>query len=151
MAISMLKIRRPLRRLIFTMGIAIPGKTVFLIETAPGKLTCHHCNDHFQQKWTIVVWTNWGPSHKRHCDWFTNSIQIRLCMYPSYQSDRKEILHKQSRLIYCDRMSVIRALVLNIHIKFGITFSGEGACLLTMCANFMRWAGGKNEWHDNWQ
>ena len=35
MAISMLKIRRPLERLIFNMGIAIPGKTVFLIETAP--------------------------------------------------------------------------------------------------------------------
>ena len=29
------KIRRPLGRLIFNMGIAIPGKTVFLIETAP--------------------------------------------------------------------------------------------------------------------
>ena len=38
MAISMLKIRRPLGRLIFNMGIAIPGKTVFLIETAPGSL-----------------------------------------------------------------------------------------------------------------
>ena len=35
MAISMLKIRRPLGRLIFNTGIAIPGKTVFLIETAP--------------------------------------------------------------------------------------------------------------------
>ena len=31
----MLKIRRPLGRLIFNMGNAIPGKTVFLIETAP--------------------------------------------------------------------------------------------------------------------
>ena len=31
----MLKIRRPLGRLIFNMGIAIPGKTVFLIEMAP--------------------------------------------------------------------------------------------------------------------
>ena len=31
----MLKIRRPLGRLIFNMGIAIPGKTVFLIETKP--------------------------------------------------------------------------------------------------------------------
>ena len=31
----MLKIRRPLGRLIFNMGIAIPGKTVFFIETAP--------------------------------------------------------------------------------------------------------------------
>ena len=35
MVISMLKIRRPLGRLIFNMGIAIPGKTVFLIDTAP--------------------------------------------------------------------------------------------------------------------
>ena len=35
MAISMLKIRWPLGRPIFNMGIAIPGKTVFLIETAP--------------------------------------------------------------------------------------------------------------------
>ena len=34
MAISMLKIRRPLGRLIFNMGIAILDKTVFLIETA---------------------------------------------------------------------------------------------------------------------
>ena len=39
MAISMLKIRRPLGRLIFNMGIAIPGKTVFLIETAPRYIT----------------------------------------------------------------------------------------------------------------
>ena len=35
----MLKIRRPLGRLIFNMGIAIPGKTVFLIETAPWSLS----------------------------------------------------------------------------------------------------------------
>ena len=44
MAISMLKIRRPLGRLIFNMGIAIPGKTIFLIETAPWvscAVTCH--------------------------------------------------------------------------------------------------------------
>ena len=41
----MLKIRRPLGRLIFNMGIAIPGKTVFLIETAPSILAAdslHH-------------------------------------------------------------------------------------------------------------
>ena len=42
MAISMLKIRRPLGRLIFNMGIAIPGKTVFLIETAPRWLHCQY-------------------------------------------------------------------------------------------------------------
>ena len=46
----MLKIRRPLGRLILNMGIAIPGKTVFLIETAPrswpGPTTrlCHLCS-----------------------------------------------------------------------------------------------------------
>ena len=42
----MLKIKRPFGRLIFNMGIAIPGKTVFLIETAPRLITgsgnaCH--------------------------------------------------------------------------------------------------------------
>ena len=42
MAIAMLKIRRPLGRLIFNMGIAIPGKTVFLIETAPRFLLLIH-------------------------------------------------------------------------------------------------------------
>ena len=35
MAIPMLKIRRPTGRLIFNMGIPIPGKTVFYIETGP--------------------------------------------------------------------------------------------------------------------
>ena len=35
MAIPMLKIRRPNGRLIFNMGIPIPGKTVFYIETGP--------------------------------------------------------------------------------------------------------------------
>ena len=40
----MLKIRRPLGRLIFNMGIATPGKTVFLIETAP--------------RWQAIIWTN---------------------------------------------------------------------------------------------
>ena len=42
MVISMLKIKRPLGRLIFNMGIAIPGKTVFLIETAPCSLLGSH-------------------------------------------------------------------------------------------------------------
>ena len=49
MAISMLKIRRPLGRLIFNMGIAIPGKTVFLIETAPSH----------QELLTHETWTKW--------------------------------------------------------------------------------------------
>ena len=45
MAIFMLKIRRPLGRLIFNMGIAIPGKIVFLIETPPS-CRCEHTHVH---------------------------------------------------------------------------------------------------------
>ena len=41
MAIPMLKIRRPTGRLIFNMGIPIPGKTVFYIETGPRWIACH--------------------------------------------------------------------------------------------------------------
>ena len=58
MVISMLKIRRPLGRLIFNMGIAIPGKTVFLIETAP-RLLHWHWGNHLilpvNQPWRIRV------------------------------------------------------------------------------------------------
>ena len=39
MVIPMLKIRRPSGRLIFNMGIPIPGKTVFYIETGPWRHT----------------------------------------------------------------------------------------------------------------
>ena len=51
MAIPMLKIRRPKGRLIFNMGITIPGKTVFLIETAPRSL----------YSVTYVVWLTLDP------------------------------------------------------------------------------------------
>ena len=51
----MLKIRRPLGRLIFNMGIAIPGKTVFLIETAPSSLS--HVKDyHYTSRTSTSVW-----------------------------------------------------------------------------------------------
>ena len=55
----MLKIRRPLGRLIFNMGIAIPGKTVFLIETAPSSF-------YYFSKIPIIL--------KQHIqsDWITN-------------------------------------------------------------------------------
>ena len=52
----MLKIRRPLGRLIFNMGIAIPGKTVFLIETPPWP--------HFYQ--TRSAWSVDQGSNKNH-------------------------------------------------------------------------------------
>ena len=50
MVISMLKIRRPLGRLIFNMGIAIPGKTVFLIETSPSNRNIT----------LLTTWSVWG-------------------------------------------------------------------------------------------
>ena len=45
MAIPMLKIRRPTGRLIFNMGIPIPGKTVFYIETGPWQLLWNMINN----------------------------------------------------------------------------------------------------------
>ena len=50
----MLKIRRPLGRLIFNMGIAIPGKTVFLIETAPCSLA-YICTPEFNGCGAVYV------------------------------------------------------------------------------------------------
>ena len=55
MVISMLKIRRPLGRLIFNMGIAIPGKTVFLIETAPwGSTSIRHQSNTFAPERCVI-------------------------------------------------------------------------------------------------
>ena len=56
MAIPMLKIRRPTGRLIFNMGIPIPGKTVFLIETGPRTRQ----NDH--RWWEYTAHYNRGQS-----------------------------------------------------------------------------------------
>ena len=51
----MLKIRWPSGRLIFNMGIAIPGKTVFLIETAPRFL---ESNWNFNENTKIYIQEN---------------------------------------------------------------------------------------------
>ena len=58
----MLKIRRPLGRLIFNMGIAIPGKTVFLIETAPW------CGVPFACHWVqpSIHWADWRLTARSH-------------------------------------------------------------------------------------
>ena len=55
----MLKIRRPLGRLIFNMGIAIPGKTVFLIETAPESYFClaeSNVESYFKENAVLRTW-----------------------------------------------------------------------------------------------
>ena len=61
MAISMLKIRRPLGRLIFNMGIAIPGKTVFLIETAPWWLGTVRQQTIVSNNADQIVWLHVAP------------------------------------------------------------------------------------------
>ena len=56
----MLKIRRPLGRLIFNMGIAIPGKTVFLIETAPWS-SCLYIG--LSRKHKADIWQKYKNKH----------------------------------------------------------------------------------------
>ena len=110
MAISMLKIRRPLGRLIFNMGIAIPGKTVFLIETAPRflawagaskSLSCGHisfklisnglCGKCITQTYlgeiyehafyACAIWETYAFSLKNYCGFNTKSYCSYVCGY----------------------------------------------------------------------
>ena len=57
MAIPMLKIRRPLGRLILNMGIATPGKTVFLIEKAPR--CCRKNSSQWQHSFQWKLHSHW--------------------------------------------------------------------------------------------
>ena len=74
----MLKIRRPLGRLIFNMGIAIPGKTVFLIETAPQSS---------EDSRYIVVIFNTMRHIKQQLQWY-NSIQTSHSWMTPHTSPR---------------------------------------------------------------
>ena len=66
MGIPMLKIRRPVGRLIFNMGIAIPGKTVFLIETAPRFLQRTHERPHIAHTWGCnMIYPSWVLSLRK--------------------------------------------------------------------------------------
>ena len=82
MAIPMLKIRRPTGRLIFNMGIPIPGKTVFLIETGPWN------QDTLSLAYTIskinlacLRWTKYFDSvNQKYALWFTTRPSISYCV-----------------------------------------------------------------------
>ena len=76
MAIPMLKIRRPLGRLIFNMGIAIPGKTVFLIETAPRIFIAAILNTSYKTK-TVGIVIKHCYSNKNRWIFVNNSILIK--------------------------------------------------------------------------
>ena len=89
MAISMLKIRRPWGRLIFNIGIAIPGKTVFLIETAPRILVCFEHSDVYMYSifaYKIFITPTpmsygmhaWKQVVKQKCNVYSNKNVIRL-------------------------------------------------------------------------
>ena len=91
----MLKIRRPLGRLIFNMGIAIPGKTVFLIETAPWfnvhpgpvSLTVFHRNSHSME----ILFHSHLDSHiviaTKFCTW--HNSQQHNCSKTKFPSNLK--------------------------------------------------------------
>ena len=83
MAISMLKIRRPLGRLIFNMGIAIPGKTVFLIETAP--------------------WTSRQPRDRRQTSFLFKAIARGpyVCNFSQSTQPRHYICHNTGGKLFC--------------------------------------------------
>ena len=66
----MLKVRRPLGRLIFNMGIAIPGKTVFLIETAPS-------TQHYTTVYNIKMTSSSAASDNEFCQ---NNIPVSVCV-----------------------------------------------------------------------
>ena len=96
MAISMLKIRRPLGRLIFNMGIAIPGKTVFLIETAPSiafmvwlsaKYISQTSGSHFlkQIQYTYTIYINIYIYNR--CLFFVWNIHIVGCISALFVTD----------------------------------------------------------------
>ena len=72
----MLKIRRPLGRLIFNMGIAIPGRTVFLIETAPSIHLLSNTIWHYPAEEIRLKWADWfAYMHMLHCRTHTTEWQ----------------------------------------------------------------------------
>ena len=72
----MLKIRLPLGRLIFSMGIAIPGKTVFLIETAPCEVLSQLCSSGQKKYFRLYRLTiyQWIPNYA-YKSWILCQIQ----------------------------------------------------------------------------
>ena len=124
MAISMLKIRRPLGRLIFNMGIAIPGKTVFLIETAPWCGTAA----------TLLI----NPLHTNFSEGTKTYIYI-LCHFStltwhsllkSFLKEYKDlpILHGQYHECWCSVDS--RSQGISIHDIYYVEPNWYGSCML---------------------
>ena len=85
----MLKIRRPLGRLIVNMGIAIPGKTVFLIETAPRtgileasnlcNMVIHHSTTTIYDTYLLSMTLRPGESYMLEWIYFVKVNAFRNC------------------------------------------------------------------------
>ena len=88
----MLKIRRPLGRLIFNMGIAIPGKTVFLIETAPWtqQIPCRIV--HWQLPAEIV------PTLNYMLMWFYILYKEQYCVFQSLKRKSRDSNKPRTKL-----------------------------------------------------
>ena len=102
MAISMLKIRRPLGRLIFNMGIAIPGKTVFLIETAP----CSPYNLSIRK-------------YTRH-EFFFHGIMF--CVQTKTSLEKNRISQKPSKWLFNRSLIILQKYVVLVKTPFGIFY-----------------------------
>ena len=107
----MLKIRRPLRRLIFNMGIAIPGKTIFLIETAPCISKILFYGHHPNKRIYYFLKTFLIPFFNLSLDFIIIkfSFDIRVEMYAT----TKQSLWKPSGSVQIWIVTVISLLVLN--------------------------------------
>ena len=93
----MLKIRRPLGRLIFNMGITIPCKTVFLIEMAPWylsdvwkKKTFASCNLHYYMVLIYIITYQGTVTNLTNDFWYLWNSYLVLwsAWFPQVQLDQ---------------------------------------------------------------
>ena len=128
----MLKIRRPLGRLIFNMGIAIPGKTVFLIETAPWELSQY--KDHLTSIRIPIIKIT--PS----CDHFSFVIRIPISgktIFELRQGPNLALIHG-----YCQTSSISSTKFQN----FKMCLISSCSCLCPMhWSQVLSW-----EWRCSW-
>ena len=124
MAISMLKIRRLLGRLIFNMGIAIPGKTVFLIEMAPRSLTYTRISRTSFQPWT-------GPYISTQVVSRDSPASCLVCLHqPSFQYIDSRAPSQYKRMAIS--MLKIRRLLGRLIFNMGIAIPGKTVFLIEM-------------------
>ena len=91
----MLKIRRPLGRLIFNMGITIPGKTVFLIETAPWSCWYRRQQGRLHKKSIFVICSRQCPSGEGSYSLFSHWITVQPLL-PTNQPTKLHQIQVQS-------------------------------------------------------